>query len=515
MRDGWGSTAPDDEFVDRGVNSLLNLVPLAVGCRRGHNSLTRAFAGDERRRSSSGASAKSATCVWAVLTSAPVCYLSSLQISAMQDAPVDTASRGVSVVPRDYLIPFVLVTCLFALWGVANNMTDVQLATFKKVMSMSDTQTSLIQVAFYGAYFCLALPAAMFVRRFSYKAGVLLGLAMYAAGAALCYPASRTLEFWHFLVAFYVFAGGCSILETAANPYILVMGPAKSATERLNFAQSFNPLGSIIGIFLGKYLILANLNTADAAARAAMTSADLQEVQHQELSNVATTYGLVGLVGLVIWLLIAFTKFPYAKGEEVRSGIWETFGRLMRQRHWVWGVIAQFFYVGAQICVWSFTIRYVMVNLGLNEDQASTYYLAGIIVFSLSRFVCTALMKVIAPHTLLWVLSLIAMALCGIVAASSGYVGVIALVGVSACMSLMFPTIYGLALHGLEGDDTKLGASGLIMAILGGAILTYVQGQVSDRVGSINVSYIVPMFCFLVIAYYGMRGYKADAPAVA
>jgi FHS family L-fucose permease-like MFS transporter len=433
----------------------------------------------------------------------------------MQDSSVDVASRDIPVVPRKYLVPFVLITTLFALWGVANNMTDIQLATFKKVMSMTDTQTSLIQVAFYGAYFCLALPAAIFIRRSSYKAGVLLGLAMYATGAAMCYPASQTLEYWHFLAAFYIFAGGCAVLETAANPYILVMGPAESATERLNLAQSFNPLGSIIGIFLGKYLILAHLNRADAAARSAMGTEELETIQHQELATVATTYGLVGLVGLVIWLLIAFNKFPYAKGEEIKDSIATTFGRLMRQRHWVWGVTAQFFYVGAQICVWSFTIRYVMVNLGLNEDDASTYYLAGIIVFSISRFICTALMKVIAPHTLLWVLALVAAGLTGIVAMSSGFVGVYALIGISACMSLMFPTIYGLALHGLSDDDTKVGASGLIMAILGGAILTYVQGSVSDHYQNINLSYIVPLICFIVIAYYGMRGYKADAPQTA
>lgn len=433
----------------------------------------------------------------------------------MEQPPVDAASRGTTVVPWQYLLPFVLVTSLFALWGIANNMTDVQLATFKKVMSMSDTQTSLIQVAFYGAYFCLAFPAAVFIRRFSYKAGVLLGLALYSLGAAMTYPASQTMVYWHFLAAFYIFAGGCSILETAANPYILVMGPSKTATERLNLAQSFNPLGSITGIFLGKYLILAHLNVADESARAAMGTDQLQEIQFAELGHVASTYVMVGLVGLVLWCMIFFTKFPYATGDPVKSGIFTTFGRLFRQKHWVWGVVAQFFYVGAQICVWSFTIRYVMQNLQLNEAEASTYYLASIILFSASRFVCTALMRVIAPHTLLWALAVMGAVLTGVVATTGGFVGVYALVGISACMSLMFPTIYGLALHGLGDDDTKVGASGLIMAILGGAILTYVQGQVSDYAQDINTSYVVPLVCFLFIAYYGLRGYKADVPEAA
>ncbi len=433
----------------------------------------------------------------------------------MKNSSDDVASRGTSVVPWQYLLPFVLVTSLFALWGIANNMTDVQLATFKKVMSMTDTQTSLIQVAFYGAYFCLAFPAAVFIRRYSYRAGVLLGLGLYSFGAALTYPASQTMVYWHFLIAFYIFAGGCSILETAANPYILVMGPSESATERLNLAQSFNPLGSIAGIFLGKYLILAHLNTADETARSAMGQSELEQIQHGELANVASTYVMVGLIGLVLWFLIFFTKFPYAKGEDVKGGILTTFRRLARQRHWFWGVVAQFFYVGAQIGVWSFTIRYVMKNLQLNEAEASTYYLAAIILFSASRFVCTALMRVIAPHTLLWIFALAAAGLTGVAVIAEGYVGVYALVGISACMSLMFPTIYGLALHGLGDDDTKVGASGLIMAILGGAILTYVQGQVSDYFQDINMSYLVPLVCFFFIAYYGWRGYKADVPQAA
>lgn len=425
---------------------------------------------------------------------------------------VDIPSAGVALVPRQYLWPFVLLTTLFALWGIANNMTDVLLATFKRIMSMTDFQTSWIQVAFYGSYFCLALPAALFIRRFSYKAGVLLGLGLFAAGALLFYPASQTMVYGHFLGALFILAGGLSVLETSANPYVLVLGPASSATQRLNLAQSFNPLGSITGVLLGKFFILSELNQATEAERAQMTARQLEQVQQTELAAVMGPYVTIAFVILGIWLLIAFSRFPHAK-EIGRFSLGASVRRLIRKKHYVWGVVAQFFYVGAQIGVWSFTIRYVMIELGLDEDGASSYYLASIILFAASRFVCTALMKVVAPHTLLWILAVLGAVLTGVVVLAGGLVGVLALVGISACMSLMFPTIYGLGLHGL-GEDTKIGASGLIMAILGGAVLTALQGQVSDGFG-IHVAYLVPLVCFVVITYYGLRGYKADAPQVA
>ncbi len=421
---------------------------------------------------------------------------------------MNNKSTSAQVVPRDSIIAFALLCTLFALWGVANNMTDVLLATFKKVMSMSDYQTSWIQIAFYGAYFCLALPAALFIRRFSYKAGVLLGLATYAIGAGLCYPASVTTTYWHFLVAFYVLAGGCAILETAANPYILIMGSGETATQRLNLAQSFNPLGSITGVLLGKWMILSQLNEADATARAAMSADQLAQIQEQELNTVAIAYVTVAVVGLIIWIMIALNRFPHGSETNIQDSLASSIGRLMRHRHWVLGVVAQFFYVGAQIGVWSYTIRYIMEHTDLNEDESATYYLASIIVFSLSRFVCTGLMKVITPPVLLWILSLVAALLALVVMLTGDSIGIYALVGISACMSLMFPTIYGLALQGL-GDDTKLGASGLIMAILGGAVLTAVQGRVSDAYG-IDAAFAVPLLCFLFIAYYGLLGYKSN-----
>ncbi len=432
--------------------------------------------------------------------------------NAHEEGPVDVASGNIPVVPRPYLLPFILLTSLFALWGLANNMTDVLLATFKRIMSMTDFQTSWIQLAFYGSYFVLALPAALFIRKFSYKAGVLLGLGMFAVGALLFYPASHTMVYGHFLVALFILAGGLSVLETSANPYAIIMGPAETATRRLNLAQSFNPLGSITGVLIGKLFILKHLNQASAADRAQMTAEQLGQIQQAELNAVMGPYVTTALIIVVVWLLIAFNTFPHAKESDAFS-LRATLGRLFRQKHYTRSVIAQFFYVGAQIGVWSFTIRYVMQNLGLDEDGASSYYLASIILFSASRFVFTGLMKYFAPHVLLWAAAALGGLLSLVAALTGGMVGAIAVVCISGAMSLMFPTIYGLGIHGL-GDDTKIAASGLVMAILGGAVLTAVMGLVSDGFG-IHAAYLVPVACFAVIAYFGLKGYRADAPAAA
>ncbi len=407
------------------------------------------------------------------------------------------------MIPLKILWPFILLTSCFAWWGLANNMTDTLLAAFKKIMSMSDFQTSWIQLAFYGSYFCLALPAAVFIKKFSYKAGVLLGLGLFVAGAILFYPASLTMNYFHFLGALYILAGGLSILETSANPYIIAMGPGETGTRRLNFAQSFNPIGSILGVVLSKYFILSNLNRASAAERAAMNPVELNQIQAEELTAVMGPYAAVALFLAVLWILIAVIKMPKASDTGNRLNLVPTFKRLIRIRHYRWGVTAQFFYVGAQIGVWSFTIRYVMQELQLNEEQASTYYLAALVLFTVSRFLCTWLMRFTTPGKLLFLLSLAAVGLSFVVILGSGPVGVYALVSISGCMSLMFPTIFGLAVHGL-GDDTKIGGSGLIMAILGGAVLTALQGHVSDLTGSIHLSYTVPMACFVIIACYGV-----------
>ncbi len=391
------------------------------------------------------------------------------------------------VLEKKYLLPFILVTSLFALWGLANNMTDTLLAAFKKIMQMSDTQTSFIQMAFYGAYFCVALPAALFIRKYSYKKGVILGLLLYAAGAILFLPAASTASYAFYLVAIYIMASGCSVLETTANPYIMSMGSPETATRRLNIAQSFNPIGSILGILVSKYFILQDIS----------------------LYSVSGTYAGLGVVLLVIMVVMLFARMPEGKDETKQASLINTFSRLAKNKKYIWGVVAQFFYVGAQIGVWSFTIRLVMKELGYVEAQAATLYLISIIGFCASRFVYTWLMKYVAPVRLLAAGSVLSAVCALVVVMAGGWVAVIALVLISAFMSLMFPTIYGIALGSLnendnEKGDVKIGASGLIMAILGGALITPLQGMVSDASGSINTSYVVPLGCFIVVLCYAL-----------
>lgn len=414
--------------------------------------------------------------------------------------PGSAGYRAAALVPRAFLLPFLLLTSVFALWGLANNLTDVLLATFRRIMSLTDYQTSWIQVAHFGAYCCLALPGALFVRRFTYKAGVLLGLGLFILGTFLFYPASRTMVYGHFLAAVFVLASGLSILETSANPFVLVLGDPATATRRLNLAQAFNPLGSVLGGLIGQQFILSHLYAADAAQRAAMGAARLRAIQGSELAAVMTPYVVTASIIVLLWLLIAGVPFPTASDARDLPGVRESAGRLLRLPRYTLGVVAQFFYVGAQVGVWSFTIRYAMVHLGIDEHDAASFYVASIVLFATGRFVFTALMRRVAPVTLLFIAALAAAALTLVVVLVGRTPGAIALVAVSGFMSLMFPTIYGLALAGV-GGDTKLGASGLIMAILGGAVLTALMGLVSDAWG-IDVAYLVPLFCFLVVAAY-------------
>ena len=394
-------------------------------------------------------------------------------------------------IEKQYLKPFILVTSLFLLWGLANNMTDTLLSAFKRIMSMSDTQTSLIQFAFYGAYFCLALPAALFIRKHSYKSGVVLGLCLYAAGAILFMPAAKAASYGFYLIAIYIMAGGCSVLETTANPYILSMGSPETATRRLNIAQAFNPIGSILGILMSKYFILSDIS----------------------LYSISGTYATLGLVLIVILVVMLAIKMPGGQDRDGNvQGLGAVFGRLLRNKQYRRGVIAQFFYVGAQIGIWSFTIRIVMQELSITEAPASTIYLISIVGFCLSRFVYTWLMKFFAPTKLLLFGAAMSLACTSVVicTAGSGWLLVSALILISAFMSLMFPTIYGLALEHVEDPaagghpgDAKIGASGFIMAILGGAILTPLQGLLSDTF-SIHTSYLVPFICFAVVLSYAI-----------
>ena len=397
-------------------------------------------------------------------------------------------------IDRRHAVPFALVTSMFLLWGLANNMTDTLLAAFKRIMSMSDTQTSLIQFAFYGSYFCFALPAALFIRRRSFKSGIILGLLFYAAGAMLFLPAARVASYGFYLVAIYVMAGGCSVLETTANPYVMSMGDPRTATRRLNIAQSFNPVGSILGILMSKYFILDDIS----------------------LYSISGTYAALGLVLLGILVVMLFARMPSGKDDDRSDSVGASFRRLLSNRLYRRGVVAQFFYVGAQIGVWSFTIRLVMQETGRLEAAASSIYLISIIGHCLSRFIYTGLMRWFSPSRLLTfggVMSAL-LSLTVVLSAGTGWICISSLVLISSFMSLMFPTIYGIALGGImRGDhpgDSKIGASGLIMSILGGALLTPLQGMVSDHT-NIYTSYAVPAFCFVVVTAYAVYAHRCKA----
>lgn len=397
-------------------------------------------------------------------------------------------------IDRRHAVPFALVTSMFLLWGLANNMTDTLLAAFKRIMSMSDTQTSLIQFAFYGSYFCFALPAALFIRRRSFKSGIILGLLLYAAGAMLFLPAARVASYGFYLVAIYVMAGGCSVLETTANPYVMSMGDPRTATRRLNIAQSFNPVGSILGILMSKYFILDDIS----------------------LYSISGTYAALGLVLLGILVVMLFARMPSGKDDDRSDSVGASFRRRLSNRLYRRGVVAQFFYVGAQIGVWSFTIRLVMQETGRLEAAASSIYLISIVGHCLSRFIYTGLMRWFSPSRLLTfggVMSAL-LSLTVVLSAGTGWICITSLVLISSFMSLMFPTIYGIALGGImRGEhpgDSKIGASGLIMSILGGALLTPLQGMVSDHT-NIYTSYAVPAFCFVVVTAYAVYAHRCKA----
>jgi len=428
--------------------------------------------------------------------------------------PSSAADGGrARVVAGDVLVPFILITLLFPLWGFANDVTNPMVKAFSRILMMSNFEGSLVQFAFYGGYFAMAFPAALFIKRYSYKAGILVGLGLYAGGALLFIPSSLGMVFWPFLVSYFILTCGLSFLETAANPYVLSMGSPETATRRLNLAQSFNPMGSLLGMFVAQQLILARLNAATAAERAAMSADQLRMVTAQDLAIVRVPYVGIAAVILVVFTAIALTRMP-THGEEDRSlNVGPTLRRLVANKRYREGVVAQLFYVGAQIMCWTFIIHYATMELGLSEVEAQGYNIVAMVVFVTSRFICTFLLRFVSPGRLLMTLALAGGALtCGTIVLQ-GMAGLYCLVGISACMSLMFPTIYGIALRGL-GEDAKLGAAGLIMAILGGSVMPPLQGAIIDlgtvdlgafTVAAVRVSFVLPLVCFAVITHYGWR----------
>lgn len=424
-------------------------------------------------------------------------------------------------VERRYWGAFVLITCCFALWGFANDVTNPMVKGFSKIFRMSVTEGALVQVAFYGGYFCMALPAALFIRRFSYKAGILMGLGLYAAGALLFLPAAKTGSYWPFLAAYFILTCGLSFLETTANPFILSMGEAETATRRLNLAQSFNPIGSLCGMFVAMNLIQARLNPLSSAERAALDDASFEAVKAADLAVVVKPYAAIGIVLAVFFVLMLLVRVPERGAGD--SGLSRAFGptvrRLLANRAYREGVLAQFFYIGAQITCWTFIIQYgtqVFMAEGMGEQAAEVlsqrYNIAAMILFCASRFVCTALMQRFRPAAMLRAFAAAGIALLLVVICVGGRVGLYSLVGVSACMSLMFPTIYGLALKDV-GPDAEIGSAGLIMAILGGSLLPPVQALIIDG-GHVALSFVVPLACFGAVLAYAWRRRFFDSAAL-
>ena len=425
------------------------------------------------------------------------------RVSVVQAQSTAGGGQKPGLVYPGLTIPFVLLITCFAAWGSAANLTDVLVGVFRQIFSMSNFQSALVQFAYYGAYFTLAIPAALINKRYGYKAGVLTGLGLATVGGLLFIPASQLLAYGFFLLALFVLAAGLSILETSANPFVIAMGPEVTATQRLNLAQAFNPVGANIGVLLGAVLILPRI-TKDAE-KEGMTAQELETAQEQDLSLVLGPYLGIAIALAIIWLLIAFRKIN-TPDEHAHFGLEQASGgamsRLWRNRHYRFGVVAQFMNVGAQVCAWSFTIQYAMDVVGVSEDSAGWYLQASLIVFLIARFVMTYLLGIIRPTKLLLAMAALGVVLCLVAVVSPNMLGLLAVVGISLSLSLMFPTIYGVALQGL-GADTKFGAAGLVMAILGGALLPPVQGLIMDGAET-NISFLVPAICLAVVAAYAL-----------
>ena len=449
------------------------------------------------------------------------------------------AREPVPVVPRAFLSTFVLLTSCFALWGLLNNMTDNLVPAFQKIFRTSQSTAGYVQVSFYGAYSAIAIFASLLIQKKGYRMGVLVGLGVYVVGALLYVPACIAQSFWTYIAGIFVVAGGCAVLETTCNPYVLALGDESTAVRRLNFAQMFNPLGSLAGILLAQQLILANLNPATADERAAMDPAALDRIVHDELFWVCVPY--VGLCAIcaAIWLFFFFSK--RSSVDEAKSGKTDfasIFRVLARSPRWYLGVVAQVFYVGVQIAAWTWMNVYCQKELGVSAKDGATYYLVAICAFIVCRWVATFVMKYVDPARLMAVFAACAVmcslgvmylptkvvfAVCGL----SFSWNIVCLVLMSGFMSLMFPTIYGIALGGIDSRAHKIGAAGLIMAIVGGALLTPWMAQIigdADSVwtrlvpmfdgawdtnlrlsqASLRASFVVPVICFAVVGAYAV-----------
>jgi FHS family L-fucose permease-like MFS transporter len=432
-------------------------------------------------------------------------------------------NQKIPVVSKEMLMPFILITTLFALWGFANDITNPMVSAFKKILELNNTQASWVQAAFYGGYFTMALPAAFIVKKYSYKVGIIVGLVLYATGALLFYPAASFENYFFFLAALYILTFGLAFLETTANPYIMSMGAEETATQRLNFAQAFNPLGALTGLFVAQTFILGALQSDDIDADGngiyeTLTGTAKSAVKTSDLMVIRDPYVGLGLVVIIMLIIIFVVKMPEKMENENSSGMIESIRRIFKNKRFVGGVFTQMFYVGAQIMCWTYIYQYAE-NLGITNKDAVYYAYMALGVFLVGRFLFTFLLKYINSGKLLMILSIGAIAFCLGTIFIHGMGGLYSLVMVSFCMSLMFPTIYGIALHGL-GDDAKPASAFLVMAIVGGAFMPIMQGYILDFGGSgyaytrilgvpeVNFSFILPMLCFIVVALYGYRTFK-------
>lgn len=422
------------------------------------------------------------------------------------------------LVEKKYLVTFILITSLFALWGFANDITNPMVAAFQTVMELSTFEASWVQFAFYGGYATMAVPAALFIRRYSYKSGILLGLGLYAIGAFLFIPAAYMQNFIFFCLSLYILTFGLAFLETTANPFILSLGSKETSTRRLNLAQAFNPMGSLMGMAVASMIVLPSLlcDVRDANGEiifGTLSEAEKAGIRLHDLAVIRDPYVMLGLVVLVIFIIIAFKKMPQTSSADKQDKAAATLGRLWHNRIYCEGVVAQMFYVAAQIMVWTFIIQYAD-NLGINKATAQNYNIVAMSMFLCSRFISTFLMKYVNSRMLLSIFGVGAM-LCSLgTIFFVGMSGLYCLVGISAFMSLMFPTIYGIALENVESYDTSLGAAFLVMAIVGGAVMPPLQGLIIDLgviagLPAVNVSFVLPFICFFVVTVYGMRAYKA------
>lgn len=425
-----------------------------------------------------------------------------------------SSDTDVALLPRGYGLPFALVTTLFFLWGIPNNLNDVLIRQFMKSFVMTRFEAGLIQFAFYMGYFLLALPAALIMRRLGYKSGFLIGLALFSLGAILFWPAAIAGRYAFFLAALFIIASGLSFLETASNPFIAQLGDPRSAARRLNLAQAFNPLGSITGVLIGTIFIFSGIELRPDQVAALQAHHRYAAYLHSETMRVVTPYVILGLVTFAMLVLIAATRFPAAltNAEKSESG-GGGFRALLRYPHFLFAVAAQFAYVGAQVGTWSYFIPYILSYTHEAEKAAGYLLTTTLVAFGVGRFLSAWLMRFIHPIKLMAIYCIVNTVLAAMGVLFPGWAGVGALLLTSLFMSLMYPTIFAQGLRGL-GENTKIGGSLIVMAIVGGAVLTLLMGYLSVRLGSVAVAYVVPLLAYLFLTLYSFADMRMMVPAV-